>query len=240
MTGRTWVKGSALALALLAQAAAADVTRSTSNDPTVGLEMQMAALFGTEKAAMQALPAARRATLATGPEAAADVPSAAAPAVAAVEQAPEPAEPPSLTIRYDDRWLASQPGPTGGSDWECLREAIYFEARGESVKGQFAVAEVILNRVDKGGYGRGVCGVVNRAGSGSCAFSYTCDGASDTLRDPEARDRAGRIARLMLDGAPRGLTAGATYFHTTGVRPSWSRQFDRTAQIGAHLFYRNN
>jgi spore germination cell wall hydrolase CwlJ-like protein len=145
-----------------------------------------------------------------------------------------------MTIRYDDSWLAAQPAPTGGADWECLREAIYHEARGESVRGQFAVAEVVLNRVEHGGYGRGVCGVVNRAGSGSCAFSYTCDGASDALGDPQARDRAGRIARLMLDGAPRALTAGATYFHTTGVRPSWSRQFDRTAQIGAHFFYRGN
>ena len=51
-------------------------------------------------------------------------------------------------------------------------------------------------------------------------------------------DRAGRIARVMLDGAPRALTLGATYFHTTGVRPDWSRRFARTAAIGAHLFYK--
>jgi spore germination cell wall hydrolase CwlJ-like protein len=215
----------AMALALMAQAGLADVSVSTSGDPAAGLEDQMAALFGTEKAALSALPAARRASLAAGP-------AATAPADAD--------EAPSMTLRYDDSWLAAQPAPTGGADWECLREAIYHEARGESVQGQFAVAEVILNRVDHGSYGRGVCGVVNRAGSGSCAFSYTCDGASDTLRDPQARDRAGRIARLMLDGAPRALTGGATYFHTTGVRPSWSRQFDRTAQIGAHFFYRGN
>jgi spore germination cell wall hydrolase CwlJ-like protein len=217
----------AMALALMAQAALADVSVSASNGPAPGLEDQMAALFGTEKAALSALPAARRASLAEGPA----EPSPAADSDAAA---------PSMTIRYDDSWLAAQPAPSGGADWECLREAIYHESRGEPVRGQFAVAEVILNRVDNGSYGRGVCGVVNRAGSGSCAFSYTCDGASDTLRDPQARDRAGRIARLMLDGAPRALTAGATYFHTTGVRPSWSRQFDRTAQIGAHFFYRGN
>lgn len=218
----------AIALALMAQAAMADVSVSASNGPAPGLEDQMAALFGTEKAALSALPAARRASLAAGP----------AQAPAAEPDATDAA--PSLTIRYDDAWLAAQPAPAGGADWECLREAVYHEARGETVRGQFAVAEVILNRVDHGAYGRGVCGVVNRAGSGSCAFSYTCDGASDSLSDPQARDRAGRIARLMLDGAPRALTAGATYFHTSGVRPSWSRQFDRTAQIGAHLFYRGN
>jgi spore germination cell wall hydrolase CwlJ-like protein len=71
-------------------------------------------------------------------------------------------------------------------------------------------------------------------------FSFMFDGHSDTMRDRGAIDVAGRIARLMLDGAPRGLTAGATYFHTTGVNPSWARRFDRTAQIGAHLFYRQN
>ena len=50
--------------------------------------------------------------------------------------------------------------------------------------------------------------------------------------------QAGKIARLMIDGAPRALTMGATHFHTTGVRPDWSRRFDRTAAIGQHLFYR--
>jgi spore germination cell wall hydrolase CwlJ-like protein len=51
-------------------------------------------------------------------------------------------------------------------------------------------------------------------------------------------DTAGRIARLMLDGAPRQLTYGATHFHTRAVNPRWSRVYDRTAAIGAHLFYK--
>ena len=98
------------------------------------------------------------------------------------------------------------------------------------------MAEVILNRVDSRRFPGSVCGVVNQSGQ----FSFMFDGHSDNMRDRGAIDRAGRIARLMLDGAPRGLTAGATYFHTTGVRPAWARRFDRTAQIGAHLFYRQN
>ena len=53
-----------------------------------------------------------------------------------------------------------------------------------------------------------------------------------------ALDRAKRIARVMLDGAPRALTDGASHFHTKGVRPGWAKRFPRTASIGAHLFYR--
>jgi spore germination cell wall hydrolase CwlJ-like protein len=57
------------------------------------------------------------------------------------------------------------------------------------------------------------------------------------MGDAEARDRAGRIARAMLDGAPRTLTTGATYFHANYVRPNWGRRV-QTAAIGAHIFYR--
>jgi spore germination cell wall hydrolase CwlJ-like protein len=58
------------------------------------------------------------------------------------------------------------------------------------------------------------------------------------MREKDAVDRAGRIARLMLDGAPRALTDGATHFHTRAVNPRWAHRFPRTAAIGAHLFYR--
>ena len=141
-------------------------------------------------------------------------------------------------LEYTDSWLAALPAPEGDANWQCLTEAVYFEARGESLKGQFAVAEVILNRVDSPLYPRSVCGVVKQRGGGGCQFSYVCDGHADRMRDPEARDRAERIARAMLDGAPRLLTEGATHFHTSNVRPSWSKRFAKTASIGAHVFYR--
>jgi spore germination cell wall hydrolase CwlJ-like protein len=134
-------------------------------------------------------------------------------------------------------WLMAQPAPEGDAEWQCLTEALYFEARGESLEGQIAVAEVILNRVDSPLYPRTVCGVVKQRGSGGCQFSYVCSGKTK-LREKEAADLAGRIARAMLDGAPRLLTGGATHFHTRGVKPSWSKRFSRTASIGAHLFYR--
>jgi spore germination cell wall hydrolase CwlJ-like protein len=94
-----------------------------------------------------------------------------------------------------------------------------------------------LNRVDSRRYPKTVCGVVQQGGRGGCQFSYNCDGARDVMAEAGAADLAGRIARVMLDGAPRGLTNGATYFHTRAVRPAWASRFSRTAEIGAHLFY---
>lgn len=143
----------------------------------------------------------------------------------------------ALTDGITEDWLMSRPKPTGDAQWECLTEALYFEARGESLEGQVAVAEVILNRVDSPLYPRTVCGVVKQRGGGGCQFSYVCRGTTK-MREKDAADLAGRIARAMLDGAPRLLTDGATHFHTRGVRPSWSKRFARTASIGSHLFYR--
>ena len=150
--------------------------------------------------------------------------------------APRPAS--SLTEGLTEDWLMAQPVPTGNAEWQCLTEAIYFEARGESLEGQIAVAEVILNRVESQLYSRSVCGVVRQRGSGGCQFSYSCDGRTDRMREKVPADLAGRIARAMLDGAPRLLTDGATHFHTRSVRPRWSKRYAHTTTIGAHLFYR--
>lgn len=136
--------------------------------------------------------------------------------------------------------LASQPSAKGDGQWECLTEALYFEARGESVKGQFAVAEVILNRVDSPDYPDTVCEVVNQ-GTGrkyACQFSYTCDGIPDAVNDQGSWSKLGRIAEVMIKDGPRELTGGATHYHTTAVNPSWAGRIPRTAAIGAHLFYR--
>ncbi|GGF70550.1 cell wall hydrolase [Paracoccus acridae] len=118
-------------------------------------------------------------------------------------------------------------------DLNCLAEAIYHEARGESTRGQAAVAEVILNRVDSRQFPSSVCGVVNQPSQ----FSYTIGGRKP-IKNKSAYLRARDIARNALAGAPRALTNGATYFHTPAVSPSWSRRFQRTVQIGQHIFYR--
>ena len=127
-----------------------------------------------------------------------------------------------------------------GDAWRCLTEAIYFEARGESTRGQFAVAEVILNRVDSRKYPNTVCGVVMQ-GTGkkyACQFSYTCDGKAEVVKNKKAFVKAARIAKAMLDGRPRVLTNRATHYHTTAVSPRWSKKLQKTTQIGVHIFYR--
>ncbi|MGN7870273.1 Spore cortex-lytic enzyme precursor [Paracoccus haematequi] len=118
-------------------------------------------------------------------------------------------------------------------DLNCMAEAIYHEARGESTQGQAAVAEVILNRVESRQFPSSVCGVVNQPSQ----FSYTIGGRK-AIGNKAAYLRAREIARRALGGAPRVLTGGATYFHTPAVRPDWSRRFQRTVRIGQHIFYR--
>ena len=80
----------------------------------------------------------------------------------AVLTSPRPEErPKGSKVRYSGRWLRSLAKPTGGKQWACLAEAIYFEARGEPVEGQFAVAEVILNRVDSPKFPNSICTLVS-------------------------------------------------------------------------------
>jgi len=144
------------------------------------------------------------------------------------------------SMTYSVKELDARPVATGGADWQCLSEALYFEARGEALKGQIAVAEVILNRVDSKKFPSSVCGVI-RQGTGrkhACQFSYTCDGLPEHIREPAAYERVGKVARMMLDGAPRGLSGGALFYHTTAVNPRWARVFQRTTRLGVHLFYK--
>lgn len=141
---------------------------------------------------------------------------------------------------YDRDFLSELPAADGGSEWQCLSEALYFEARGESVRGMFAVGEVILNRVDSDAYPGTLCNVINQ-GTGrkyACQFTYTCDGRPETINEPRAWERVGKVARILIDGAPRALTGGATHYHTKAVNPSWAQRFPRTAAIGFHYFYR--
>ncbi|MEL7280872.1 MAG: cell wall hydrolase [Pseudomonadota bacterium] len=147
---------------------------------------------------------------------------------------------PELDVTYSREWLSTKSFKPSGADWRCLAEALYFEARGESVKGQFAVAEVILNRVDNADFPDTVCGVVHQ-GTGrkyQCQFTYTCDGHKEVITEPRAFDLVGKIAHLMVEGAPRPLTKGATHYHTRAVSPRWSRVYPRVATIGVHHFYK--
>ncbi len=122
----------------------------------------------------------------------------------------------------------------------CLSEAIYYEARGESIEGQIAVAEVIMNRVDSRHYPNTVCGVVTQGADrrNSCQFSYKCDGAPERMVEKKAAARARDVAILLMKGERRGLTEDATHYHASYVKPYWAKSLTRTATHGTHVFYR--
>jgi spore germination cell wall hydrolase CwlJ-like protein len=124
---------------------------------------------------------------------------------------------------------------------KCLTDAIYFEARGEPVRGQIAVAQVVMNRVFSGYYPNNVCGVVyqNAHRRLRCQFTFACDGIPDRVREPDAWERAQEIARETLDGKLWIDDVGkATHYHAYWVRPRWVREMSRFRKIGVHTFYR--
>ena len=145
-----------------------------------------------------------------------------------------------LTGAVDLSEIERMPSRRGGAQWRCLAEAIYFEARGESLAGQMAVGEVILNRVDSAKYPDTICNVVRQGAErrNACQFSYKCDGVPERIAEPAAYARAGKIAHLLLEGRPRMLTGAATHYHATSVKPGWARRLVRTTRIDSHIFYR--
>ena len=131
------------------------------------------------------------------------------------------------------------------AEQQCLAEAVYYEARSESEKGQKAVAEVVLNRVESKFYPDTVCGVVYQGqqralaqGKKNCQFSFTCDGSMERWSPVgEHWETAQHIAHIALDGGFKKLTKDATHYHTNYVRPGWSRRLKRVTTIGTHKFY---
>lgn len=124
---------------------------------------------------------------------------------------------------------------------KCLANAVYFESRGEPVRGQIAVAQVVLNRALSGYYPEDVCGVVyqNAHRHLACQFTFACDGIRDAVNDQEAWDRARRVARAALDGKVWLNDVGkATHYHASWVRPWWVRTMRKLTRIGVHTFYR--
>jgi spore germination cell wall hydrolase CwlJ-like protein len=124
---------------------------------------------------------------------------------------------------------------------KCLAEAVYFEARGEAVRGQIAVAQVVMNRTFSGFYPNTVCGVVyqNKHRHYACQFTFACDNVADVVREPDMWDRARKIAKAMLDGQlwlPE--VAKSTHYHAYWVRPSWVNEMKKMYKFGVHTFYR--
>jgi hypothetical protein len=129
----------------------------------------------------------------------------------------------------------------GQSEMHCLATAIYFEARGESIKGQKAVGEVILARTHVPGRPTTICGVVYEGSERKtgCQFSFTCDHIPDVVRTERLWLRAERVARTVMRTRGRGrIVRGATFYHADYVNPAWASGMVRVAQIGSHIFYR--
>ena len=124
---------------------------------------------------------------------------------------------------------------------KCLAEAVYFEARGEAVRGQIAVAQVVLNRAFSGFYPNTVCGVVyqNKHRHFACQFSFACDNNPEVIREPDMWDRAQKIAKASLDGQLWLPEVGkSTHYHAYWVRPSWVNEMKKLYKFGVHTFYR--
>ncbi len=143
----------------------------------------------------------------------------------------------------DHAWL-NRPLPASAfsdSEQQCLTAGVYFEARGEPVRGQAAVAQVILNRVRNPTYPNTICGVVyqNKNWRNRCQFSFACDGT----RPRVASQRHWEIAREVAGAVTAGLiwlpeVGSSTHYHADYVKPRWARSMNRVKTIGRHIFYR--
>lgn len=123
----------------------------------------------------------------------------------------------------------------------CLSTAIYFEARDEPVRAQIAVAQVVLNRAFSPYYPNDVCGVVyqNSHRHLACQFTFACDGKSEAIKEPEAWERAKKIAAETLDGKLwLADVAKSTHYHDDWAHPSWVREMKRMDKLGGLIFYR--
>ncbi len=126
---------------------------------------------------------------------------------------------------------------------DCLASAIYYEAGAETIAGQKAVAQVILNRTRHPAYPRTVCGVVFQGAERrtGCQFSYTCDGSIVRRKPSDGTWQNLRaLSRQMIGGEVYAPVGWATHYHTNWVLPVWSARLDKVRQEGTHLFFRWN
>jgi len=118
------------------------------------------------------------------------------------------------------------------SDLNCLAENVYYEARGEPLVGQYAVAEVTMNRLASPEFPNSACEVVHSRG----AFSWTYE---TSLYPPYGYEwrRAQAVANSVYDNLEAPLVNGALYYHATRVSPDWAATRRQVALVGRHLFY---
>jgi cell wall hydrolase len=130
--------------------------------------------------------------------------------------------------------------PVTKKDISCMAQAIYFEARGESYRGQVAVGQVVMNRLAHPIYPKDICDVVyqNQQMHNACQFSFACDGIPETIDDPTSWAQAKQIAEGVINGSLYLPDVGrATHYHATYVYPDWAPRLKRVTKIGHHVFY---
>ena len=140
---------------------------------------------------------------------------------------------------------AAEPFDVSGSSVDqqrallCLSQAVYYEAGFEPLEGRRAVAQVVLNRLRHPAFPKSICGVVYQgAGTGTCQFTFVCDGALYRRPADEAWREAEAIARAALAGYVEKSVGEATHYHADYVAPRWAPLLAKVAQIGRHIFYR--
>ncbi|HWT12429.1 MAG TPA: cell wall hydrolase [Allosphingosinicella sp.] len=124
---------------------------------------------------------------------------------------------------------------TDNSQQDCLANAVYFEARGEPIEGQLAVAEVVLNRTQSGRYPGTICEVVEQPWQFS--FVNATGRIPSADRSSQSWRRAVAVARIAEAGASRLLPRDVLWYHADYVSPSWGRRLARNTKIGLHIFY---
>ena len=135
----------------------------------------------------------------------------------------------------------------------CLALNTYHEAKNQSLVGQVATAQVVMNRVADDRYPNTVCEVVKQGPHRPswenpekeypirhrCQFSWYCDGKPDIPKNEKAWRKAQDVAFLVLyNKINLDVTEGATHYHATYVRPAWAKTKTRTTRIEKHIFYR--
>jgi spore germination cell wall hydrolase CwlJ-like protein len=137
-----------------------------------------------------------------------------------------------VTVQAQRQDAAAQTRAFHARSLDCLARNVYYEARGESLAGQYAVAEVTMNRKSSLGYPKTVCEVVYQKD----AFSWT--GMKVAAPAGESWQRALKVAQDIYYQRRPAELPGATHYHATYVKPDWSEERERVARIGRHVFYR--
>jgi hypothetical protein len=122
----------------------------------------------------------------------------------------------------------------------CMTQAIYYEAAREPVRGQEAVAQVVLNRLRHPAYPKSICGVVYQGSARptGCQFTFTCDGAMRWAPQAALWRKAQDVARRALAGFVDKDVGSATHYHAAYVVPYWAPTLVKMTQVGQHIFYR--